>query len=737
ADSVGVVFWKDGNLFSVSRPVAPGQDRIEAALCALALGPTPEEQANGVRSAIPTGTMVLAVSVEDQSVGVDFSREIIGPDFGDAALEAIFTQVRYTLQVNGITANVRMTAEGARLASFLPPKPVIAPRQEPPRYAAGGALSGRKITISPGHGYVWQGTQWNWQRGITCASTGLAREDDHNLEICQYLEQYLLADGATVKMCRCTDKNYGTHTGTGKPWWQMAACYWLKNMGYPCSVYGSSTGCTLESGSSEWNDDIRARPLSSDYDASDIFISLHTNALSGDCYGSCPTGSDVFYDCSPEHAAWCNVSRSLEQAVYPAMLDAIRTGIPDPTWNNHGVWEDTQGNYGEIRIPDRAAILIELGYHDTCDRDALRLADNFFRSAAMWGIYKGVCDYFGVSPTYGFYSSELVSHDIPTTMAPGSVRTVHITFRNRGVLWNQARGFKLGAVGDSDPFTTTIRHDVPAEIGPSQTCTFTFDLTAPAVTGTYVTDWRMLREGYQWFGAICSQTIQVSGTADTTPPSVPTNLAGYAPSQTEVNLTWSPSTDNVAVAYYRVYRGGSPIGTSPSASYTDSTCSANTTYSYSVSAVDTSGNESAQCAPINITTPPYIEIIIDEEAATTSGAWSVSTGAGSAAWNGDYKWTSSATSETAWAKWIPTLPRAGNWAVSIFYRQGTNRSVRAPYTIYYDGGAQTFEINQTTNGGQWNYLATKPFLAGNSGYVKLGNGTRETSTVVIADAVKF
>ena len=737
ADTVGVVFWKDGNLISVARVTAPGQDKIEAAMCALALGPTPEEQAEGVVSAIPRGTSVLAVSAGEGLVQVDFSRDIVGPDFGEAALEAIFTQVRSTLLVNGVTADVRMTAEGARLAGFLPPTPEITPRREPPKYTVGGALSGRKITVSPGHGYVWAGTGWAFQRGITCASTGLAREDDHNLEICQYLEQYLLADGATVKMCRCTDKSYGTHAGTGKPWWQMAACYWLKNIGYPCSVYGSSTGCTLESGSSEINDDIRARPLSSDYDASDIFISLHTNAYSGDCYGSCPTGSDVFYDCSPEHAAWCNVSRTLEQTVYPAMLDAIRSRIPDPTWNNHGVHEDTQGNYGEIRIPDRAAILIELAYHDTCDRDALRLADNFFRSAAMWGIYKGICDYFGVAPTYDFYSNELVSHDIPATMTPGSVRTVHITFRNRGVLWNQARGFKLGAVGDSDPFTTTIRHDVPAETGPSQTCTFTFDITAPTTNGTYVTDWRMLREGYQWFGATCSQTIQVTGTPDTTPPSVPTNLSGYAPSQTQVNLTWTPSTDNVAVAYYRVFRNASPVGTSPTPGYSDTTCSADTTYTYRVSAVDTSGNESAQSAPFNITTPPYIQIIIDEEAATTSGAWSLSTGAGSAAWNGDYKWTTASTTETAWAKWTPSLPRAGNWAVSIFYREGTNRTLNAPYTVYYDGGSQTFHINQTTGGGQWNYLATRPFAAGTSGYVKLSNATGETSTAVIADAVKF
>jgi len=84
-----------------------------------------------------------------------------------------------------------------------------------------------------------------------------------------------------------------------------------------------------------------------------------------------------------------------------------------------------------------------------------------------------------VTPTWDYYSDEFVSHDIPGSMAPGATATVHITFRNRGVLWNDARSFKLGAIGDSDPFTTTTRYNVGSEIGPGQTKTFAVTLTAP------------------------------------------------------------------------------------------------------------------------------------------------------------------------------------------------------------------------------------------------------------------
>lgn len=47
-------------------------------------------------------------------------------------------------------------------------------------------------------------------------------------------------------------------------------------------------------------------------------------------------------------------------------------------------------------------------------------------------------------------------------------------------------------------------------------------------------------------------------------------------------------------------------------------------------------------------------------------------------------------------------------------------------------------VNQQANGGVWNLLVSnKPFAAGTSGYVKLGNGTGEASKVVMADAIKF
>ena len=719
-----------GGIIVINHPQAVD---VVSALSLLSSPPPATPLSLGAVSAIPRGTKLLDFRIEGDRAVVDFSKRLVAGGAGEVKLAGIFDQVKWTLRSWGIDMNVSILADGVPFAEYAEPAPVIEPRSD----VGLSTLSGRSVTLSPGHGLVWSGSSWGFQRSPTCGGQ-LSREDDHNVEICQYIKTYLEQDGMTVKVPRCLDKNYGTCPLVSYPWWQMCSVYWLWHKGYPCTVWGSTTDCTPGSGADEWNDDIRARPLSSDYDGTDIYISFHTNAYSGDCYGTaCPTGSDMYYDCSSEHASWCTVSQNLATAVNNALIDAIRNKIPDSDWNNRGI-HDSNGAYGEIRIPDRAAILLELGFHDTCDHDVQHLKDNFFRSAAAWGIYKGVCDYFGQTPTWDFYSDELVSHDIPSSLLPGERAYVHITFRNKGVLWNQSRGFKLGAVGDSDPFTSTIRYDVTSEVPPSGTYTFNLTLTAPSTTGTYVTDWRMLREGYQWFGATCSQTITVSGSPDTTPPSVPTNLTCWPPNQTTVNLSWSASTDNRAVAGYKIYRNGSNIGSSETTSYTDTTCSANTTYTYQVSAFDTSGNESSLCTGVVVTTPPNYEVIIDEESCTWYGSWTAATATAPAAYNGDYKYTTSSTSsETAWAKWTPNLNYAGTYDVYVYYRSGTNRTTKAPYTVYYKTGSTTILVNQTVNGGQWNYIATKPFNTGTTGYVKLSNYTGESGLAVIADAVRW
>ncbi|MDH7482032.1 MAG: hypothetical protein QHH26_08695, partial [Armatimonadota bacterium] len=348
---------------------------------------------------------------------------------------------------------------------------------------------------------------------------------------------------------------------------------------------------------------------------------------------------------------------------------------------------------------------------------------------------KGVCAYFGQTPTWDFYSDELVSHDIPTQMNTGEVRTVHITFRNRGVLWTEAKAIRLGAVGDSDPFTTQTRHTISGEVGPNQTYTWTFNLTAPTTPGQYVTDWRMVRDGVTWFGATCSQTINVVA-SDSQAPSVPTNLSATVKSPSRIDLAWNASTDNIGVTGYKIYRNGGQIGTSASTSYVDSSCSANASYTYTVAAYDAAGNTSGQSSPAFATTPPS-EIVIDNPSCELSGVWSTGTSA-TDKYGADYYFASSAVSEGKTATWRPNFAFGGSYDVYAWWPAGTNRAPNAPYTVAWSGGSQVVQMNQQSNGGQWNSLvSSKTFAMGTGGYVRLSNGTGQTGYVVMADAVRW
>jgi N-acetylmuramoyl-L-alanine amidase/chitodextrinase len=730
--NAGTVVFLDqqGNLIATEDPAVTTP---ESALHALVAGPPAMRGGITLSSAIPAGTKLQRLTAEGQSATVDFSSQI-SSGLDEVALEAIFKQVSLTLRQFGLD-EVKMTADGRELYTYLPPAPEIQPRlaalQAP---LTSGSLSGHSITLSPGHGIFWNGAGWYTQRPAYCAP--LSEEDFHNLDHAIYLTSLLEADGILVKKVRCQDKNFGTYNGF--EWWKMASPYWLQNQGYPCSVYASATGdCTLGAGATEANDDVRARPLASDYDNTNIYLALHTNGSAGNCYGgACATGTDTYYDCSSEHAPWCSVSTSLANAIHPSLISAIRNEVGDSGWVDRGQ-HDSAGAYGEIRIPDRAAILIELGFHDSCDLDALKLQDHFWTSGAMWGIYRGICTYFGTTPTWGFYSSEYVSDTIPATMAPGEVRQVAVTLRDRGVVWSDAKAFRLGAAGDSDPFTATTRQAIAGEVAPGQAYTWTFTLTAPMTPGDYITDWQMVRDGVAWFGATVTKTINVGGAPDTEPPTVPTNLVGTPVSPTQVNLSWSPSTDNSGVAGYYIYRNSVGIGSSTTTSYSDSTCSSNTTYTYEVSAYDAALNESAKSAPAVVTTPVVSDIVIDNVSATFGGTWFTGTSSVDK-YGADYRYATSTATETATATFTPTLEAAGTYDVYCWYPQGANRSAMAPYTVYWNGGSQTVPMNQQANGGRWNLLvAAKPFLAGASGYVKIGNGTGETALNVMADAVRF
>ena len=89
---------------------------------------------------------------------------------------------------------------------------------------------------------------------------------------------------------------------------------------------------------------------------------------------------------------------------------------------------------------------------------------------------------------------------------------------------------------------------------------------------------------------------------DTTAPSIPQGLSATAASSSQIDLSWSASTDNVGVTGYRIYRGGTAVGTTATTSYSDTGLTPSTLYSYKVTAYDAASNESGQSSPASATT---------------------------------------------------------------------------------------------------------------------------------------
>lgn len=93
-----------------------------------------------------------------------------------------------------------------------------------------------------------------------------------------------------------------------------------------------------------------------------------------------------------------------------------------------------------------------------------------------------------------------------------------------------------------------------------------------------------------------------SNKADKTPPTAPLNLQALTVTDTSLKLSWSASTDNVAVSLYEIYQNNILKGTSATASYSVTNLSASTTYSFYVVAKDVAGNRSNKSNLLSVTT---------------------------------------------------------------------------------------------------------------------------------------
>lgn len=125
------------------------------------------------------------------------------------------------------------------------------------------------------------------------------------------------------------------------------------------------------------------------------------------------------------------------------------------------------------------------------------------------------------------------------------------------------------------------------------------------------------------------------------------------------------------------------------------------------------------------------DIIVDNLDANTShtGTWKVSSAPNAYSSNSVYD------NGNDTFRWTPTIATAGTYQVYAWWTYHSNRSNNVPYTISYQGGSATVNVDQQNQslGGQWNLLGTYTFTAGSSHYVEISSDNGQAS----ADAIKL
>ena len=130
-----------------------------------------------------------------------------------------------------------------------------------------------------------------------------------------------------------------------------------------------------------------------------------------------------------------------------------------------------------------------------------------------------------------------------------------------------------------------------ADLSASPSTTYAYQLKAVDAAGNHS-------------GFSNSSSTTTPASTDGENPTDPTNLSATVISPTEVDLSWTGSTDNQGVTGYEIFRGGvllTSIG--PVTSYADTSVVNGTTYAYKVRAFDAAGNRSGFSNTQTVTTP--------------------------------------------------------------------------------------------------------------------------------------
>lgn len=183
------------------------------------------------------------------------------------------------------------------------------------------------------------------------------------------------------------------------------------------------------------------------------------------------------------------------------------------------------------------------------------------------------------------YASTISDIKIPS--APETLQVFSKSYTSIALTWKPStdnvkiKGYELYN-GDKKIASTTDTYYVCKGLIPGKN--YVFFIKALDVAGNYS----------------LQNIISTSTVSDNLAPTVPNSIQASSITGTEINLTWSPSIDNVKVKRYEVFCDDSNVRSTSKTSYCSKDLIPGKSYTFTIRAIDSVGNISALSSPLKI-----------------------------------------------------------------------------------------------------------------------------------------
>lgn len=290
-------------------------------------------------------------------------------------------------------------------------------------------------------------------------------------------------------------------------------------------------------------------------------------------------------------------------------------------------------------------------------------------------------------------SDDTAAPSVPTGLASSAISNSGFTVSWSAATDNTAVTAYQVRIGTGTPVNkTTTSH---AFTGLSSGTTYSVTVRAGDAAGNWSA----------WSSAL---SVTTSGTGDTTVPSVPTGLASSSITSSGFTVSWSASTDDVAVTGYEVFIGGVSYATPTGTSQVVTGRAASTAYSVTVRARDAAGNWSAQSSALSVTTSAGASALFSDTFDRADGAvgngWTFPSG-------GSGNVSSNALAMSGWSGYARayqgSLPRNVS-ARAVF--TGTIGTYQGIFIAHSSGNG----IKLFNNGGTWVIGNSSDFASDNT-----------------------